>query len=1171
MGVLNFSTDNLITGVNVIDGNLYWTDNRSEPKKLEIERFRDYNHENNQTTIGLNNVIESDLSVIRLHPFKALDLELEEYVQADVADQPEPPFEQIFPRFSYRWRYEDGQYSPYAPFTQAAFIPATRSLVSTGTRGEDNFMPNTNEANYIEGFNTTMYNNVGRIILNNIPRGPRDVVAIDLLYTESISSTIYTLETIDIPEGQRGFDYVVRPTYTGGAPVEPIYDELGELTNGATVSYDLLPLRYELSARKIYSALPANQLTRPYDEVPQRALAQEVTANRLIYANYITGFDQPLPLQLTSEFVTVDDFSTTVTTTTRPDGLHVKGNRTYEIGVAYIDPYGRQGAMTQVGTITNDDGSVVRQVPLTSDFHQLTREQIECTITSDPPPWADRYRYFIKDVSMDHHNLISYNIYNDGGSNDVDSEFIWIEFQSTDRNKVQAEDQTDQGTVLVLRRTNDAVAAEKVRFLVQDIQNEAPADVRNQLVDTITNVRIRRVGVTNHTQWSDQNVTSSNLTLRDTVDGVNFQTTLDVFNQYLTQWGLPRLVHDGREEFDIDLLDPMVDGESIDIRPLFITAGGNADTYYRVTSLSTSEAGDRNQLHIGIGLRYTVGDDGEIVETDVSGLINPGTTEYGADNITLYTDVVSDAAIERLGGRFWVRTARNGLSTVRSRFSFDGELQTLRQVWFETEPIVAESQLDLFWESSETFCVCTEHGYPNRLNWFNCIAEVQNGVYLETTRVFNKFNSVQLVKGVRVNVPTGRNEVIERPNTLTWSGIYNSRTDVNRLNEFITADGIQKQIEPNYGSIQKLHTRDTNLVVLAEDKVFNILADKDLLFNADGGGNVSAANAVLGQTTPYIGEYGIGKAPESFATYGYQAWFADPVRGVIIEFIPSTGGQAQLREISANGMSDFFRDRLFTTNVVHGMFNEYGDKYIVSMQGYNHTDAIIDPNDVLPNEDGNSTIGYELDVKGWPSRYSYIPEGGISLGNKFFTWKNGQMWMHNSNTAGRNQFYDEVNPAFVDMATTPDESERIRSQYNSHVQVIFNDNPSAVKEFLTLGWEGDNDWVVTNINTENFEEQINTLQLNQVTREGKHFIPIVSEVPNTYVMATQVQIDDENIVKYAGSDGNMYVGGLRTDGEPDVKLKSGIKGFYNNVTLTNSSTEARELFSINTENFISSN
>jgi len=44
MGVLNFSTDNLITGVNIIDGNLYWTDNLNEPKKLEIDRFRDYDH-----------------------------------------------------------------------------------------------------------------------------------------------------------------------------------------------------------------------------------------------------------------------------------------------------------------------------------------------------------------------------------------------------------------------------------------------------------------------------------------------------------------------------------------------------------------------------------------------------------------------------------------------------------------------------------------------------------------------------------------------------------------------------------------------------------------------------------------------------------------------------------------------------------------------------------------------------------------------------------------------------------------------------------------------------------------------------------------------------------------------------------------------------------------------
>ena len=283
----------------------------------------------------------------------------------------------------------------------------------------------------------------------------------------------------------------------------------------------------------------------------------------------------------------------------------------------------------------------------------------------------------------------------------------------------------------------------------------------------------------------------------------------------------------------------MVDGSPVDIRPLFITFARDEDTYYRVTSLSTSVSGsDTNQLNIGIGTRYTVGDEGEITQTDQTGLISTS-IEYGNQNITLYTDTVSDAAVERLGGRFWVRTARNGLQTTRSQFSFDGELETLNQVWFETEPAIADSQLDLFWETSDTFCVCTDHGYPNKLNWFNSIAEVKtdmdptttDGVYLESSRINDKFNTVQLVKGVRVNVPTDRFAEERRSYGLTWSGIYNSRTGINRLNEFITADGITKEIEPNYGSIQKLHTRDTNLVVLAEDKVFNILADKDLLFS----------------------------------------------------------------------------------------------------------------------------------------------------------------------------------------------------------------------------------------------------------------------------------------------------------------------------------------------------
>ena len=1134
MGVLNFDTDKLITGVNIIDNNLYWTDNLNEPKKLEIDRFRDYNHSGSGTTIRGELALESDLTVIRLHPWKPIELDLVEYPDPVPVNQPEPPFENIFPRFSYRWRYEDGQYSPYAPFTQAAFIPKERALTSMGTRGEDDFVPDTEEANYIEGFNTTLYNNVGQINLNNIPRGPRDVVAIDLLYTESISSTIYTLETLEIPQDQRGLDYVLSSSYTGGAPRVP-------------QDYSLLPLSYSLSARKIYRALPANQLTRPYDEVPQKALAQEITANRLIYGNYQTGFNQPDALEIDTEFVSAG----------AGDGLHVKGNRSYEIGVAYIDAYGRQGSMLQAGSIIQDDGSPEVQVPLTSDFNQSTREQIQAKITSPPPPWADRYRYFIKDPSMDHHNLISYNIYNDGTDADVNSEFIWIEFQSTDRNKVFDETSAGDGntaTILVLRRNNETVVTEKQRFLVQDIENEAPADVREQLTATISNTELSRQGSTASSN-TNQNGINPDIVVGSTqvvldANG-NTAATRQVFQDFIVEplnafirAFQPEVVADQQPEISVVSSGSPV-GDVADLTQLtsqmfvrLTLPGNNNFVGDENTYLEVLEIANRDDIDVQISgrqVRLTFGRRFEFSEED--GLQEVGTglpavaTVFGLE---IFTTRASDAAVERLGGRFWVRAARNGLETTQSQFTFEGELVNLNQLWFETEPAVAESQLDLFWEASDTFCVCTDHGWDNKINWTNCVAEVDDtgGVYLESTRINDRFNTVQLVKGVRVNVPTDRNEEIERNYGLTWSGIYNSRTGINRLNQFIFADGITKELEPNYGSLQKLHTRDTNLIALCEDKVFRIQADKDALFNADGSSNVTASNNVLGQTIPVIGEFGISTNPESFASYGHNIWFSDAKRGAVMQYTPNNG---QLFEISRRGMNDFFRDRLFSADKIVGMYDDYGDAYVISIQGYDHTDDIISPDDLLPSEDGNITVKYETSVEGWPSFLSFIPESGLTLNNKFFTFKEGQAWMHNSNTEVRNNFYGD--------------------QYNSDIQVVFNDNPSAVKEFLTLSYEGTPDWEVVGIDTESEDPSL-TSTWPFVRKENKYFTPIVSQ-EDVYVIdpAGTITADDGTTM--------LSVSGTRD--------KSGIKGFFNNVTLQNTSEDKAELFSINTEAFVSSN
>ena len=62
---------------------------------------------------------------------------------------------------------------------------------------------------------------------------------------------------------------------------------------------------------------------------------------------------------------------------------------------------------------------------------------------------------------------------------------------------------------------------------------------------------------------------------------------------------------------------------------------------------------------------------------------------------------------------------------------------------------------------------------------------------------------------------------------------------------------------------------------------------------------------VIGQITPYRGEFGISKNPESFAVYGFRKYFADKDRGSILRL--SHDG---MTEISEYGMSNFFRDQL---------------------------------------------------------------------------------------------------------------------------------------------------------------------------------------------------------------------------------------------------------------------
>ena len=210
------------------------------------------------------------------------------------------------------------------------------------------------------------------------------------------------------------------------------------------------------------------------------------------------------------------------------------------------------------------------------------------------------------------------------------------------------------------------------------------------------------------------------------------------------------------------------------------------------------------------------------------------------------------------------------------------------------------------------------------LAWNNCFS-FGNGI--ESNRIKDDFNEPFITNGVKASTIIQETYQEERrKNGLIYSGIYNSSSGVNDLNQFIMAEKITKDLNPTYGSIQKLFSRNTDLVTFCEDKVVKVLANKDAVFNADGNTQLTANENVLGQTIPFVGEYGIATNPESFASESYRAYFTDKQRGAVLRL--SRDG---LTPISKAGMNDWFRDNLSQYHSLIGTYDSYKDSYNLTL------------------------------------------------------------------------------------------------------------------------------------------------------------------------------------------------------------------------------------------------
>ncbi len=394
--------------------------------------------------------------------------------------------------------------------------------------------------------------------------------------------------------------------------------------------------------------------------------------------------------------------------------------------------------------------------------------------------------------------------------------------------------------------------------------------------------------------------------------------------------------------------------------------------------------------------------------------------------------------------------------------------------------------------------------------------------YIEEARIKGGFNNTMVSQGVRAYLNEEEPQQDTRESSLIYSGVYNSRTEINQTNVFSIGEQITRSLDPHNGSIQKLYASDSNLIIFQENKVSQGLIDKDTTYMNEGGTQTLPPGTVIGQIVPYAGRYGIGTNPESFAFFGNRKYFVDPYRGTVMRL--SIDG---LTEISEYGMKDYFRDQLtsmdnlyktssktwtLSTNIPTTTVTDFNVSNIEECQTFIGSDVLVLNGSTVENTGARITNI----VKNVDNSYRIFVNKPITLQSSgFFNFQ-----YKNKIVGGWdnfNRYYTvslQPTPTFVDLNTNYDTlayDESVRgwvsfftfkpsfifslkgqtystvdySLYNHYqntsdgnfgvfygvanssiINFLVNFNPSTRKVFQTINYEGDNGWKVTSMQSD---------------------------------------------------------------------------------------------------------
>ena len=406
---LNFWEGAPIYGVNLLEDLLFWTDNRNQPRKINIQSAQnDITYYTIEDTISVakympynapilwEEITSTDANDFQA-PFAGLGVgdyqtTMKDVVSENLPDNPintgtplpgtdptpnpyynagyrgDPDYlEEKFVRFSYRFKFDDGEYSLMAPFTQECFIPKQDGYFLLSSAAEDD---NDMSAAYRSTIVDFMENKVNELTLlidmpeNQDPAFPATsllnvtdyfkITEIEILFKESDGTAVLVVDTLSANEIQsQASVFSVNPTNT---------------------------FQYTYSGTKPFRTLPEDDLVRVYDKVPVKALGQEIISNRVVYSNFQTRHTPPSTLNYNvgtgpKKAFDVDTPVTPVEWRTRiveyPNST-LKQNRNYQAGFVLSDRFGRTTSTLLSNAATSSVGIIKNLSTIYSPYNDQT-------------------------------------------------------------------------------------------------------------------------------------------------------------------------------------------------------------------------------------------------------------------------------------------------------------------------------------------------------------------------------------------------------------------------------------------------------------------------------------------------------------------------------------------------------------------------------------------------------------------------------------------------------------------------------------------------------------------------------------------------------------------------------------------------------------------------------